>query len=69
MTDESDACQYFAVIYALMREGYIMKHIYIPASAVALAAAVLFTACARGGGDAENVPPAGQTESEQVTGS
>ena len=46
-----------------------MKHIYIPASAVALAAAVLFTACARGGGDAENVPPAGQTESEQVTGS
>lgn len=69
MIDESDACQYFAVIYTLMREGYIMKHTYIPASAFALAAAVLFTACARGGGDAENVPPANQTETEQVTSS
>lgn len=70
MTDESDACQYFAVIYALMREGYNMKHTYIPASAAILAAAVLFTACTRGGGgvaDAEKVPPAGQTETEQVT--
>ena len=52
-----------------MREGYNMKHTYIPASAFALAAAVLFTACARGGGDAENVSPANQTETEQVTSS
>ncbi len=52
-----------------MREDYNMKHTYIPASAVALAAAVLFTACARGDGDAENVPPANQTGTEQVTSS
>ena len=50
-----------------MREGYIMKHTYIPASAFALAATVLFTACARGGGDAGNVTPAGSTGTEQVT--
>ena len=72
MTDESDASQYFTVIYTLMKEGYIMKHTYIPASAFALAAAVLFTACTRGGGgvaDAETVTPAGQTGTEQVTSS